>query len=101
MFMDWRTLSLILVGLLVLVTASWLAFRRYLGRDARYRRRLKRRNELQRASDRVRQQRMLEVRMHEVHEQGLRWREAPAPAEALDKSWSRSGQEELRGQDEA
>ena len=99
--MGWWTLTLVSVGLLAVASVAWLAFRLYLGRDARYRRRLKRRNELQRASDRSRQGRMLEARMREVHERGLRWEEAPPPAEAEDRSWGRAGAERLPGRDEA
>jgi len=99
--MDWWTLLLIFLGLLTIASATWLAFRFYLGRDARYKRRLERRNELQRAKDKVRQRSMLEARMREVHEQGLRWMEAPPPAEAQDRSWGRAKEERLTGQDEA
>jgi hypothetical protein len=98
--MDWWTLLLTSLGLLTASSSAWLAFRFYLGRDARYRRRLERRNELQRASDKVRQRRMLEARMREVHEQGLRWKEAPLPAEAEDRSWGRAKEERLTGRDE-
>jgi hypothetical protein len=101
MFMGWGALLLILAGVLVLAAGSWAVFRRYLSRDARYRRRLRRRHELQRASDRARQRRMLEAQMREVHEQGLRWKEAPAPDEALDRSWGRRREESLTSRDEA
>lgn len=98
--MGWWTLTLVSLGLLAGASGVWLAFRLYLGRDARYRRRLKRRQELQRASDRARQGRVLEARMREVHEQGLRWREAPPPAEAEDRSWGLAREERLTGRDE-
>jgi uncharacterized membrane protein YccC len=101
MFMGWAGLLLTIVGILLAAAGSWLVFRRYLSRDARYRRRLRQRHELQRASDRERQGRMLEARMREVHEQGLRWKEAPLPDEALDRSWSRAREESLTIQEEA
>lgn len=101
MSMRWLTLLLILAGALAAASVTWLAFRFYLGRKARYGRRLRRRNELQRAEDRARQRRMLEARMREVHEEGLRWREAPVPDEAQDRSWGRAREERLFGHDEA
>jgi hypothetical protein len=99
--MGWWTLTLVSLGLIAAVSVVWLAFRFYLGRDARYRRRLERRNELRRASDRVTQGRLLEARMREVHAQGLRWEEAPPPAEAEDRSLGRAAEERLTGHDEA
>ena len=98
--MGWGALLLTLLGVLVVAAGSWLAFRRYLSRDARYRRRLMRRHEVQRARDRARQGRMLEARMREVHVQGLRWEEAPVPDEALDRSLGRAREERLFGRDE-
>lgn len=97
----WLTLLLIFVGALAAASVTWLAFRLYLSRKARYRRRLRRRNELQRAVDRARQRRMLEARMREVHEQGLRWKEAPVPDEAQDRSLGRAREESLTGHDQA
>lgn len=87
----WWTLVLVSLGLLGAASGVWLAFRFYLGREARYRRRLERRNELRRASERATQARLLESRMREVHGQGLRWQEAPPPDEARDRSWGREG----------
>jgi len=99
--MYWGTLLLILVGLLGVASASWVVFRFYLSRGARYRRRLKRRNEMDWERQRLRQKRMLEARMREIHGEELRWREAPVPEEASDRSWSRAAEERLPGRDEA
>ena len=85
--MDWRILLYLLTGLPVLAALWWFVFRPFLSRDARYLRRLKRRHELQLASDRARQQRMLESRMREVHAQGLRWEEVSAHVETPDREW--------------
>jgi hypothetical protein len=90
---------LLSVGLLG--AAIWVVFRCYLSRDARYKRRLKRRNEMDWERERARQKRMLEARMREIHGQELRWKEAPPPGEALGRSWGRAGQERLPERDEA
>jgi len=97
--MYWGTLLLISVGLLG--ATAWVVFRFYLSRGARYRRRLARRNEIDWARERVRQKRLLEARMREIHGQELRWKEAPVPEEASDRSWSRAGEERIPGRDEA
>jgi hypothetical protein len=99
--MNWGTLLLISVSLLGVASAAWVVFRFYLSRDARYRRRLKRRNEMDWERERVRQKRMLEARMREIHGKELRWKEAPVPEEASDRSWSRAEEESLPGRDEA
>ena len=99
--MYWGTLLLLSAGLLGVVSAVWVVFRFYLSRDARYRRRLRRRNEIDWENERARQKRMLESRMREIHGQELRWKEAPLPEEATDRSWSRAGEERLPGRDEA
>jgi hypothetical protein len=92
---------LILVGLFGAASGAWIVFRLYVSRDARYRRRLRRRNEIDWESEQVRQQRMLEARMRELHGKELKWREAPVPDEALDRSWSRAEEERLPWRDEA
>ena len=99
--MYWGTILLLSAGLLGVALAAWVVFRFYLSRDARYRRRLKRRNEMQWESERERQKRMLESRMREIHGEELRWRDAPPPEEASDRSWSSAGEERLPGTDEA
>lgn len=99
--MNWLTLLLSFVGLLTITLVIWLAFRLYFSRNARYKRRLKRRNDLQWAKDKARQRRMLEARMKEVHEEGLRWKEAPVLDETADRSWSRAREERIFDQDEA
>jgi hypothetical protein len=91
--MIWRTLLYLSASLPVLAALWWFVFRPFLSRDARYLRRLKRRHELQLASDRARQQRMLESRMREVHEQGLRWEEVGAHAETPDREWRQTDRE--------
>jgi|GEM_PF-3876508 len=80
---------LFLLSLPLLALTSWFVFRLYLSREARYARRLRRRQELQIAADRVRQRRMLEVRMREVHERGLRWSEDYPQAESFEGRWRR------------
>lgn len=99
--MYWGTLLLLSVGLLGAALAVWAVHRFYLSRDARYRRRLKRRNEIDWESERMRQRRMLEARMREIQGQELRWKEAPLPEEASDRSWGRAEQERPSGRDEA
>lgn len=99
--MSWGTLLLISVGLLGVLATAWVVFRLYLSRGARYRRRLKRRNEMDWERERARQKRMLEARMREIHGKELRWKEAPVPEQATDRSWIRAGEERLSGQDEA
>jgi hypothetical protein len=99
--MHWSVLLLISLALLGAATGLWVVFRLYLSRDARYQRRLRRRNELDWEHEQVRQQRMLEARMRELHGKELRWREAPVPDEAIDRSWSRAEEERLPWRDEA
>lgn len=91
---------LLLFLLVLLGTGGSLVFSRFLSRDARYRRRLKKRNEEDWKAERLRQERLLEARMQEIHGKELGWRDASIPGKSFDRSWTAAREELLDIRDE-
>jgi hypothetical protein len=86
-------LLMVLIGIVSI--AGIVVFRRYLDKDARYERRLRRRNQIDWENEKLRQERLLEARMHEIHGQGLRWNEDIGSEEISDRSWGRAIEERI------